>query len=104
MNQLDDSNELPTIEHKLEVEPVTRPMEQPLEQAKDPMGNKNDDGEKYTEGGEGHKQFREEEFNSNKECLTCQFPFTHSVHREALAKKRQKSRQCPLWATPPLNG
>jgi len=73
VNQLDDSNELPTIEHKLEVEPVTRPMEQPLEQAQEPMENKND-GEKYIEGGEGHKQFREEEFNSNKECLTCDCP------------------------------
>ena len=69
MNQADDSNELPT-EHKLEVESVTQPAEEAAEQATDPMGNK-DDGEKYKEGEESHKEFRKEEFNSNKECLTC---------------------------------
>ena len=76
VNQLDDSNEVPTIEQANE-QAVTKPTEQPLEQATDPMGNK-DDGEKYSEGGEAsqggeadHTEFKEEEFTSMKECLTC---------------------------------
>ena len=75
VNQVDDSNELP-VEHKVQGE-NEQPMGEAMEQPTDQMGNSND-GEKYNEGEEvekggeeRQKEFRKEEFNSNKECLTC---------------------------------
>jgi len=78
VNQVDDSNELP-VEHKVQGE-NEQPMGEAMEQPTDQMGN-SDDGEKYNEGEEvekggeeRQKEFRKEEFNSNKECLTCDCP------------------------------